>query len=299
MAHLPIHERLILMVNHGSANIASYMDPDPMGDSTTNLVLGLEPPIKKNNSSTLQYPFPPFGMKNQLLLYGIVILEKHDICWKIEDPQTKSPPKPNPPPLFDGTLLRLSSTFLFIQGRGNERRRLHRGLSGFPPCRGDVIQDEDARGGIFLKNRNHRKTQRGFHQVYRGESSWIDLALWGHLWLNGTTNRMEITTKKALKLFSNSKTKWSSCQVLVLSDPFGSFIRYLFQGWFLWPPFGGSSLVTNGRSWWTKITTQSLKQVSHEKNLPTFHYTGCSKGIHIMVYYNPHITGQYFIPYIT
>ncbi len=39
--------------------------------------------------------------------------------------------------------------------------------------------------------------------------------------------------------------------------------------------------------------------VSHEKNLPTFHYTGWLIGILIMAYYNPYITGQYFIPYIT
>ena len=32
-------------------------------------------------------------------------------------------------------------------------------------------------------------------------------------------------------------------------------------------------------------------QRSHEKNPPTFHYTGWLIGILIMVYYNPHITG--------
>ena len=33
--------------------------------------------------------------------------------------------------------------------------------------------------------------------------------------------------------------------------------------------------------------------MSHEKNPPTFHYTGCLIGILTMVYCNPHITGQY------
>ena len=32
-------------------------------------------------------------------------------------------------------------------------------------------------------------------------------------------------------------------------------------------------------------------QLSHEKNIPTFHYTGWLIGILIMVYYNPHTTG--------
>ena len=31
--------------------------------------------------------------------------------------------------------------------------------------------------------------------------------------------------------------------------------------------------------------------LSHEKNPPTFHYTGWLIGILIMVYYNPYITG--------
>ena len=31
--------------------------------------------------------------------------------------------------------------------------------------------------------------------------------------------------------------------------------------------------------------------MSHEKNPPTFHYTGWLIGILIMVYYNPHIIG--------
>ena len=39
-------------------------------------------------------------------------------------------------------------------------------------------------------------------------------------------------------------------------------------------------------------------QMSHVKNPPTFHYTGCLIGILIMVYYNPHITGKFFITYI-
>ena len=36
-----------------------------------------------------------------------------------------------------------------------------------------------------------------------------------------------------------------------------------------------------------------LGYMSHEKNPPTFHYTGWLIGILIMVYYNPYITGQY------
>ena len=32
-------------------------------------------------------------------------------------------------------------------------------------------------------------------------------------------------------------------------------------------------------------------ELSHEKNPPTFHYTGWLIGILIMVYYNPYITG--------
>ena len=36
---------------------------------------------------------------------------------------------------------------------------------------------------------------------------------------------------------------------------------------------------------------QSLNNMSHEKNPPTFHYTGWLIGILIMVYYNPYITG--------
>ena len=35
----------------------------------------------------------------------------------------------------------------------------------------------------------------------------------------------------------------------------------------------------------------SKRQLSHEKNPPTFHYTGWLIGILIMVYYNPYITG--------
>ena len=34
-------------------------------------------------------------------------------------------------------------------------------------------------------------------------------------------------------------------------------------------------------------------RLSHEKNPPTFHSTGCLIGILIMVYYDPYITGQY------
>ncbi len=40
-----------------------------------------------------------------------------------------------------------------------------------------------------------------------------------------------------------------------------------------------------------------LKWATKKKTL-TFHYTGCSIGIRIMVYSNPHITGEYAIPYI-
>ncbi len=137
-------------------------------------------------------------------------------------------------------------------------------------------------------------------RYYPGESSWIDwspaslqrlLALWDHLWLNGTTTRMETNTiglKTLQQLQNQMKFLPGSC----FKWPIWEFYSWTFQGWFLWPPFGGSSWVTNGRSWWTKITTQSLKQVSHEKKPPTFHYTGCLKGILIMVYYNPHKTGQ-------
>ena len=35
-----------------------------------------------------------------------------------------------------------------------------------------------------------------------------------------------------------------------------------------------------------------------KKKTLTFHYTGCLIGIRIMVYFNPHITGEYVIPYI-
>ena len=44
---------------------------------------------------------------------------------------------------------------------------------------------------------------------------------------------------------------------------------------------------------------QNMLQLSHEKNPPTFHYTGWLIGILIMAYYNPYMTGQDFIPYIT
>ena len=37
--------------------------------------------------------------------------------------------------------------------------------------------------------------------------------------------------------------------------------------------------------------------MSHEKNPPTFHYTGWLIGILIMVYYNPYIPGQYNLLY--
>ena len=37
-------------------------------------------------------------------------------------------------------------------------------------------------------------------------------------------------------------------------------------------------------------------QSSHQKNGLAFHYTGCLKGILIMVYHNPTITVEYFIP---
>ena len=39
--------------------------------------------------------------------------------------------------------------------------------------------------------------------------------------------------------------------------------------------------------------------MSHEKNLPTFHYTGWLIEILITVYYNPYITGRYNHLYIT
>ena len=35
----------------------------------------------------------------------------------------------------------------------------------------------------------------------------------------------------------------------------------------------------------------TINQVSHEKNPPTFHYTGWLLGILILVYYNAHIAG--------
>ena len=42
-----------------------------------------------------------------------------------------------------------------------------------------------------------------------------------------------------------------------------------------------------------KITRESGSHLSHEKNPPTFHYTGCLIGILILAYYNPYITGYY------
>ena len=42
-----------------------------------------------------------------------------------------------------------------------------------------------------------------------------------------------------------------------------------------------------------KSSWESFLQVSHEKNPPTFHYTGWLIGILIMAYYNPYITGSY------
>ena len=39
------------------------------------------------------------------------------------------------------------------------------------------------------------------------------------------------------------------------------------------------------------------KSVEPRKNPLTFHYTGCSMGLLIMAYYNPHIPGS-IIPYI-
>ena len=36
---------------------------------------------------------------------------------------------------------------------------------------------------------------------------------------------------------------------------------------------------------------EKLNKLSHEKNHPTFHCTGCLIGILIMVYDNPYITG--------
>ena len=41
----------------------------------------------------------------------------------------------------------------------------------------------------------------------------------------------------------------------------------------------------------TKTCTTIGVQVSHEKNPPTFHYTGWLIGILIVAYYNPYITG--------
>ena len=39
--------------------------------------------------------------------------------------------------------------------------------------------------------------------------------------------------------------------------------------------------------------TNSPECRDNEKNPPTFHYTGWLTGILIMIYCNPHITGQY------
>ena len=44
---------------------------------------------------------------------------------------------------------------------------------------------------------------------------------------------------------------------------------------------------------WGFGEARGYKYLSHEKNPPTFHYTGWLIGILIMVYYNPYITGQY------
>ena len=47
----------------------------------------------------------------------------------------------------------------------------------------------------------------------------------------------------------------------------------------------------------TRKMSCGKKHLSHEKNPPTFHYTGWLIGILIMVYYNPYIPGQYNLLY--
>ena len=42
-----------------------------------------------------------------------------------------------------------------------------------------------------------------------------------------------------------------------------------------------------------RIWNVNRRHMSDEKNLMTFHYTGCLIRIQIMMYYNPYITGQY------
>ncbi len=113
--------------------------------------------------------------------------------------------------------------------------------------------------------------------------------------------------------------KWSYGPTLYVfppSDQWNSFPLVAFKRWAKTPSEGhGSSECGNngGRHWpWpapcdiTKprpkpfsrhfqlepiFLKHSISQLSHEKNPPTFHYTGWLIGILVMVYYNPYITG--------
>ena len=68
---------------------------------------------------------------------------------------------------------------------------------------------------------------------------------------------------------------------------------------FLWRFFKGGKTFEkskktsiNFKGWMTIMWKEEKEsQLSHEKTLTTFHYTGWLIGILIMVYYNPYITG--------
>ena len=49
--------------------------------------------------------------------------------------------------------------------------------------------------------------------------------------------------------------------------------------------------TTEHQKIWHQLRGGNVDNVSHEKNTPTFHYTGWLIGILIMVYYNPYING--------
>ena len=53
---------------------------------------------------------------------------------------------------------------------------------------------------------------------------------------------------------------------------------------------GPQTSTYNWMSWGPPCEV-NIYDMSHEKNPPTFHYTGWLIGILIMVYYNPYITG--------
>ena len=66
---------------------------------------------------------------------------------------------------------------------------------------------------------------------------------------------------------------------------------------FTMPKHKSPSQISPTSGWWhpslCQIGVWGFLDVSHQKNPPTFQYTGWLIGILILVYYNPHITGQY------